>query len=153
MCQQRIIYDKRDRVMFYFCLLKYENKKWDNHMDAHQYLKNCMDFIEQEYANLSKKMFVCSFKHFQFVPEYSFYYRRTTNQVILIHKNGAYAMYNKKENASETLKDIFFYHEGTTCRINMKNLSGENVWVDFEKIQKKKLKRIKKTKEQKLAAA
>jgi tmRNA-binding protein len=133
--------------------LKNENKKWDNSISAYAYLENCMELIEQEYANTSERIFMPSFKYFQFVSEYSFYYRRTTNQVILIHKNGAYAMYNKKENANETIKDIFFYYEETTCRIHMHNSSGQNVWVDFEKAEKTKLKRIQKTKEKKLAAA
>ncbi len=153
MSHQKIIYTKRDRVRFYFELLKNENKKWDNHLDAHAYLKNCMDLIEQEYANLSERMYMFSFKHFQFLPAYSFYYFRTTNQIVLIHKNGSYVVYNKKEKAGEIEKDLFFYYEQGNCRIHMENSLGQNVWTDFENAEKTKLKRIQKTKEKKLAAA
>lgn len=147
---QKIIYDKRDRVRFYFYLLKYESKKWDNHVDAHAYLENCMSLIESTYGPPLEKMFLYSFSHFTLMKDYSFYSLMTINQVILIHKNGSYAVYNKKEKAGKVEKDLFFYYEQGNCRIRMENSLGQNVWIDFEKVNKRK---IQKLKSKKLAAA
>lgn len=150
MNQQKIIYTKRDRVRFYFCLLQYENKKWDNHLHAHEYLKRCMEVIEDTYGPEIDKIFLDSFKHFTPLKEYSLYYVTTRNQVILLHENGSYAMYNKREKFRKVEKDLFFYYQEGKCRIQMENLSGESVWVDFEKVNRRK---IQKLKEKKLAAA
>lgn len=119
----------RERINLFLEKVKQEELMFDCPHRANKHLRDCLNEIEDKYA-IRGRMSVTSLKHFEHEKDYKFYHHKTPAHFVIIHQNGTYAIFNKRETDS-LIKDLFFYKEQTPI-VEIKSKTGAGLWADFE---------------------
>ncbi len=121
--------DKSQRITLFFELLKNSDKKFNNPLEVHRHLRDCLNQIENEHRPRGR-MTLFSFIDFRYHEQLKLYYQNSTKQHIFIHQKGGYGIYQINQN--ELYVDFDFYAKGNNRIIEVLSESGISLWHEHK---------------------
>jgi hypothetical protein len=108
------------------------DQKFDCRHDAYKHIYECLNIIEKAYVPSDKPaMTMISFQGFNFCMQSELYFSdELRKHSVIIHKNGAYAIYRSKIEIKHYFKflDWKLYRRNSTCLVQIKNSKNQSIW-------------------------
>lgn len=127
--QLLILPTARYRISLFLEKIKNENKLFDCSLSANKHMRDCLNEVEEENAPQGR-MSLIALKHFNQLEQYKLYFHRTPAHFVVIHKKGAYAIFEKNRDSLQD-KNLFYYRKQNPI-IEFKSLTGTGIWEDFD---------------------
>ncbi len=118
----------KERVGHFITLLKRKDSRFNNAAMAHAHLVQQLRESELICSTDNNMLTMAQFRAFVFNDTYNLYLSITTKQTILLHVNGAYAIYQNIPEENEGLLEKFSVNPTKNCLVHIPNMDGHFVW-------------------------
>lgn len=140
---------KSERIELLFKELIKLNESFNDPDKANAHIRYCLAEIEAEHAISDLPMSIHRLTRFGYFATERIHFSETVQHLIIIHTDGAYAIYEKKKDRNSLWlsypsespeflrKDLSFYKKGTTKKVFICDISGKTIWKNWPKKKRK----------------